>query len=31
MLQGEDLSSFESLAERFGLPFNVNGDRLRLK
>jgi hypothetical protein len=31
MLQGEDLSSFESLAERFGLPFNVNVDRLRLK
>jgi hypothetical protein len=31
MLRGEDLSSFESLAERFGLPYNVEGNKLRLK
>ena len=31
LLRGDELTSFESLAERFGLPFNANGDRLRLK
>ena len=31
MLRGEELSSFESLAERFGLPYNVEGNKLRLK
>ena len=31
MLRGEELSSFESLAERFGLPYSVGGNKLRLK
>jgi len=31
MLRGEEMSSFESLAERFGLPYNVEGNKLRLK
>jgi hypothetical protein len=31
MLRDEELSSFESLAERFGLPYNLGGNRLRLK
>jgi hypothetical protein len=31
MLRGEELGSFESLAEKFGLPYSVEGDRLRIK
>jgi hypothetical protein len=31
MLRGEELSSFESLAERLGLPYSVGGNKLRLK
>ena len=31
ILRGEELSSFESLAERFGLPYSVEGDKLRIK
>ncbi len=31
ILRGEELSSFASLAEKFGLPYNSSGNRLRLK
>ena len=31
ILRGEELSSFESLAERLGLPYSVGGNKLRLK
>jgi len=31
MLRGGELSSFESLAERFGLPYSLEGNKLRLK
>jgi hypothetical protein len=31
ILRSEELGSFESLAERFGLPYDLYGNRLRLK
>ncbi len=31
MLRGDHLSSFESLADRFGLPYSAEGDVLRMK
>ena len=31
MLRGEELSSFESLAQRFGVPYGVEDNKLRLK
>ncbi len=31
ILRGEELNSFESLAETFGLPYSVDGGKLRIK